>query len=268
MKNTKSTFNNFCNNCGKIGHLFNNCKNPITSIGIITFRDSSKGLEFLMIQRKDSFGFVEFIRGKYPLFNKEYIQTVIDEMTIEEKNRLLTMKFEDMWKLLWGDYSGIQYRGEENTSMEKFESLKKGIKMKDHEYNLESLLKDSTTNWTEPEWGFPKGRRNFQEKDIDCAIREYQEETGYSSNDFKLIENIIPYEEIFMGSNMKAYKHKYYIAYMNYNSIENKDYQKSEVKNMAWFNFDDCIKNIRPYNLEKLNILKRINNVLQEYRLY
>ena len=51
------------------------------------FRDSSKGLEYLMIQRNDSFGFVEFIRGKYPLHNEDYIQTLINEMTMEEKNK-------------------------------------------------------------------------------------------------------------------------------------------------------------------------------------
>ena len=29
---------NFCNNCGKHGHLFHQCKVPITSIGIIPIR--------------------------------------------------------------------------------------------------------------------------------------------------------------------------------------------------------------------------------------
>ena len=28
----------FCNNCGKLGHLFHNCRVPITSIGIIPLR--------------------------------------------------------------------------------------------------------------------------------------------------------------------------------------------------------------------------------------
>ena len=28
----------FCNNCGKLGHLFHQCKVPITSIGIIPIR--------------------------------------------------------------------------------------------------------------------------------------------------------------------------------------------------------------------------------------
>jgi hypothetical protein len=107
----KSTYNNFCNNCGKTGHLLVDCKNPITSIGVISFRYNTINncLEYLLIQRNDSFGFVEFIRGKYPLFNIQYIQTLINEMTFDEKNKLLNMNFEDMWKLLWGEYSSLQY---------------------------------------------------------------------------------------------------------------------------------------------------------------
>ena len=259
-KSLKIQYNTFCNNCGKIGHILNDCKNPITSIGIIAFRYNNSHshshshsyshscFEYLLIQRNDSFGFVEFIRGKYPLYNQQYLQTLINEMTTEEKNKLLTMKFEDMWKLLWGDFSNGQYRNEETISKEKFEYLKKGVKIKDVEYNIESLISSSTTKWIEPEWGFPKGRRNYQEKDIDCGIREFTEETGYSSNDFKLIENIIPYEEIFIGSNIKSYKHKYYLACMTNNTLDIQDYQKSEVKNIKWMSFDECLKYIRPYN--------------------
>ena len=37
--------NIFCNNCGKIGHLFHQCKIPITSIGVITFRIVNNSIE-------------------------------------------------------------------------------------------------------------------------------------------------------------------------------------------------------------------------------
>ena len=44
---------------------------------------------------------------------------------------------------------------------------------------------------SEKEWGFPKGRRNFQEKDIVCGIREFEEETGYNINDILDIKYIM-----------------------------------------------------------------------------
>ena len=68
---------NICNNCGKGGHAFHQCKNPITSMGIITFRQGEHGLEYLLICRKDSLGYVDFLRGRYELDNKEYINNII-----------------------------------------------------------------------------------------------------------------------------------------------------------------------------------------------
>ena len=91
--------------------------------------------------------------------------------------------------------------------------------------------------------------------------------TGYKRSSIKLIDNIIPYEEIFVGSNYKNYKHKYYIAYMP-EIDDTMKYQKSEISNMEWKTHSSCLESIREYNLEKLSILKNINNVLNLYRIY
>lgn len=258
---------NFCNNCGKHGHLFHQCKNPITSIGIIVFNNREE-LKYLMIRRKDSLGYVDFMRGKYPLFNKRYLLNIINEMTINEKNNLLTKDFDQLWKELWGDHIGIQYRSEEKISREKFNSLKAGIKLATSEYNLESLIDESEYNWNEPEWGFPKGRRNFQEKDLTCALREFEEETGCNKNSLNIIYNILPIEELFTGSNYKSYKHKYFIAYMNKEDNSLNNFQKSEVSKIEWKTYSDCIKEIRPYNLEKIDTLSRVNHILQSYEFF
>ena len=77
--------NNLCNNCGKHGHVFHHCKLPITSYGIILFRPSSSGLQFLMIRRKDSYGYIDFIRGKYTNQNVLQIRKMFDQMSIDEK---------------------------------------------------------------------------------------------------------------------------------------------------------------------------------------
>ena len=104
-------------------------------------------------------------------------------MTIQEKANLLTKEFDELWKNLWGDYFGVQYRSEEKNAKEKFYQIKEGVHLFDDTFfNLEKLIQQSTTNWTEPEWGFPKGRRNYQESDISCALREFSEETGIQKN--------------------------------------------------------------------------------------
>ena len=261
----------FCNNCGKQGHLYNQCKKPIISSGIIAFRNNSDrdGYEYLMICRKDSLGYIDFLRGKYPLYNKEYILTLINEMTVTEKENLLTCDFGKLWKNLWGDFVGLQYRGEERSAKDKFLQIIRGIKVCDTEgYNLESLVKESNTAWETPEWGFPKGRRNYQENDLTCGLREFEEETGYDRNSVSVIKNLVPFEETFVGSNLKSYKHVYFLGYMDDRTdIAKEMYQKSEVSEMNWFSMDQCISHIRDYNIEKIDMIKKINKLLEKYKL-
>ena len=257
----------FCNNCGKIGHSYNQCAKPITSLGIVVFNKLGEDcLKYLLICRKDSLGYVEFMRGKYPLYNYDYIQNIINEMTIQEKANLLTKDFNVLWKELWGDYYGVQYRTEEKNARDKFYQIKEGIHLfDDNFFNLEQLIQKSNTSWTEPEWGFPKGRRNYNENDLTSALREFGEETGIPKNRISVIKNLIPFEEIFTGSNFKSYKHKYFIAYSNYKDLNH--YQKSEVSKIKWMTLDEASKAIRPYNLERIDLLKDIDQVLHKYSL-
>ena len=109
-------------------------------------------------------------------------------------------------------------------------------------------MNECTTQWSETEWGFPKGRHNNQEKDLLCALREFEEETGISKNNILVIENLLPFEESFIGTNHKSYKHKYFLAYSNENNsdftLEN--FQKSEVSKLEWKTIDECLESIRP----------------------
>lgn len=264
--------NNICNNCGKQGHQFHQCKLPITSHGIVAFRSSDRGVEYLMIRRKDSFGYIDFIRGKYIPANLEHLDIMFNEMSIEERENILKHDFETLWKMMWGTClsHGNQFKGEELTSSKKFESLKNGLPIGPNGeiVSLATLVKNATTRWAETEWEFPKGRRNYQERDVDCALREFEEETGISKKNIKIVENVLPFEEMFLGSNHKSYKHRYFLGYVENMNEELYNYQKTEVSKMEWKTLEECLESIRPYNLEKKQLIININRVLQEYRLY
>ena len=261
--------NNICNNCGKQGHQFHQCKIPITSHGIILFRFTpEEGLQYLMIRRKNSFGYIDFIRGKYVHNNYEHLKVLFNEMSIEEKEQIKTQPFEVLWNNMWGTTMASQYKNEESSSSKKFECLKIGIETDEGLITIERLINESDTSWEETEWEFPKGRLNFMEKDLDCAIREFEEETGFPRNDINIIENIIPFEEIFIGSNHKSYKHRYFLAFTDKIKDNLNNYQKTEVSKLEWKTLENCLNSIRPYSLEKKNIIQNINKVLEEYRLY
>jgi 8-oxo-dGTP pyrophosphatase MutT (NUDIX family) len=306
--------------------MFHQCKSPITSYGVIAFRENpmqNNRREYLLIRRKDTLGFVDFMRGKYSIYNKEYILNMIKQMTNSEKTRLTNEPFSKMWNDLWGvrpasivkpqkptelrednpseiiglhlfaskeecidvkssseesssskmnlretspnQYSRDPYKIEEQNSRNKFETLKTGVYTKTDSYNLEELVRMTEQKWTEPEWGFPKGRRNYQEKDYDCAIREFCEETGYTIDALIPIKNIQPFEEIFTGSNYKSYKHKYYATYMKYDdTLSSRRFQVCEVSESEWMPFEECYSVIRPYNIEKKRLLIAVDEMLSD----
>jgi 8-oxo-dGTP pyrophosphatase MutT (NUDIX family) len=281
----------FCNNCGKYGHVFNQCKIPITSFGIILFRQNPEGIaEYLMIRRRDTLGYIDFLRGKYLVQNKYYIMNMMKQMTQQEKNNLRTRPFQELWTKVWGDDTDSKspliekeeapasekrlaclYRNEKINSKDKFETLRMGIYNGGRVFSLSTMLDEcDTPEWTEPEWGFPKGRRNYKEKDYDCALREFCEETGFDAGVLKNFQNIFPFEEIFLGSNYKSYKHKYYLTYIDYSDSLKQDidgFQKSEVSKMEWKTLDDCLASIRNYNLEKKRLLLNIDECLNKYKM-
>ena len=252
-----------CNNCGKFGHLFRHCKNPIVSFGCVLFRINNNVREYLMICRKDTLGYIDFIRGKYVLQDYEYITNMFKQMTNLEKKSIMENDFDTLWLNLWQNThtsSTSLYRSEEEISRSKFNKLKCD--------KMQTIIDNSNREdtWEIPEWGFPKGRRNYLEGEYECAVRETVEETGFVTDHMIRIKNILPFEEVFIGSNYKNYKHKYYLMYTEYDILTDMvHFDDSEVSKMEWKTYDDCINSIRHYNIEKCNMITRIDNTLQKY---
>jgi ADP-ribose pyrophosphatase YjhB (NUDIX family) len=207
------------------------------------------------------------MRGKYSIYNKEYVMNMLKQMTQDEKEVLRQNDFGAAWKRVWGgDSISNQYKSEETISKDKFQLLQNGVYHKGEFYSLSTMIDESNQydSWNEAEWGFPKGRRNYQEKDFECALREFTEETGYDYSKLKNIQNLLPFEEIFTGSNYKSYKHKYYLTFMDYTDslTNNKRFDPTEVSKMEWKTYDDCMNSIRGYNLEKKRLITNINQTL------
>jgi 8-oxo-dGTP pyrophosphatase MutT (NUDIX family) len=190
---------------------------------------------------------------------------------------LIALEFDDLWKRVWGEGS-VQYGNEEVVSREKFNQLCRGIETPANgKYDLKDLVALDKSAWTEPELGFPKGRRENNETDLSCGLREFFEETGYSGissgniagTNYSIIENVVPFEEIFIGSNYKSYKHKYFLMKMDYEYSQsthfNKEDPNCEISAIRWLSFLDCLNAIRNYNLEKRKILICVNTILMKY---
>jgi len=263
----------YCNNCGLKGHLYKECLNPVMSFGHIIFnKDNNK---ILMIQRKDSLCYIEFLRGKYDIYNIKYIQILIDKFSIKEKDYIKDYSFDNLWKKLWfiDDIDDIDqnYKNKNDyiKGKEKFNKLKNGFFYNKFKIfiNFDYFIHKSKTNYLDSEWEFPKGRRNKKESNVECAKREFNEETNYNKNDYQLIDNIIPFEEEYISENKIKYKHIYYIGFLiNKNKEVKIDFsnanQYKEVKDIKWLNKEESLDKIRNYHHTRRKIINQIYNFI------
>ncbi len=250
----------YCNNCGGKGHLFRTCKDPVLSCGILLVDSqsipvSASNINILMIRRKDSMSFAEFMRGKYDPTNEPYIGTLVKNMTLKEQALIATETFETLWRMLWGDdRSSPDFA----VSRERFYSL-----------DRVTLMRTNLSMYTEPEWGFPKGRRMRGESDLDCALREFHEETNISREAYSILNNI-RLEETFTGLNGIRYRHVYFVALLkNPNLVDLKQkmtpMQRREISGIAWKTFDEAQALVRPHHVERLAMLDELRTVLETF---
>ena len=264
-----------CSNCGKENHLQRECKEPLTSYGIICFnyflscskekKETDKEYDvnnnkIIMIRRKDTIGYMELLRGKYNINNDDYIIKLMNLMTKEEKCRLLKVfDFDKLRKILGMTKKNYIYKNEYETAKKKFNYLIS--QNKNNIYKLEYLINESTISWDENEWGLPKGRKHPKESNINCAVREFLEETGLQIEDISLLLNVKPFQEIYTSINNVKYKHIYYFAkFINSNTTlkynPNNKNQNKEISDINWFNLKESINILRPYYIEKKRIIE------------
>ena len=285
----------FCTNCGISGHVFRQCVEPVSSYGVLVFRWLSRkdkwtqqtefcqgnktptGIsnlvpQVLMIQRKDSLGFMDIMRGKYKLNEPEYISKQLRGMTPIERNRLLNDDFDEIWNDLWGgDYETSQrYAHNRHISKDKLIQLRTSVEdNKGNTFNLADLLRQEPALYDTPEWGFPKGRRDQYESDMKCAYRELGEETNIPEEDVWKVVNVAPFIEQFYGSNNIHYRHTYYIAQYVGNTMIHFDKDNNEmtkeIGNIAWKTLDEALILLRPENVEKRGILIQLANLLRNF---
>lgn len=263
-----------CINCGYTGHTSKNCNFPITSFGIILYRVNGNKLEFLMVQRKDTLCYTEFVRGKYDIKNISYIKKLFSHMTPKEKHNILENDFETVWKQLWVNNTN-NLKKEHNVSKLKFNKLKEGYNIKSQNVishvDMKHFAEDSS-HIEEQEWEFPKGRRKLNESDITCALREFEEETTLSRRNLIISDLNKQYEEIFIGKNKLRYRNVFYLATQprsvhstNAPLFDSSNYdQIKEIKDVQWMDYEQVVSKISK-QVEKLELFRRVHNQIKKH---
>ena len=205
----------FCCNCGKYGHKYSKCNDPITSLGIIAIKIDDDNIydkfnnffsddfnfnliksntinnnvllkinnyfdnfKFLMIRRRKTLGYIEYIRGRYDENDINTYTSLFEQMTPTEISDIKKLSFSVLWNELWQKNADNKfYKSEFDDAQIKHNKLKEIS-------NFNDFLDNIKIEYDIPEWGFPKGRRIYLEKNLNCACREFEEETGLSNNEY------------------------------------------------------------------------------------
>jgi ADP-ribose pyrophosphatase YjhB (NUDIX family) len=225
-----------------------------------------KNIDFCMIQRKYTVNYIQLIRGQYNELEIDDLRLLFSRLTKEELTRVRTVQFDELWQDLWEKKSSnTDFLSEYHISKEKFLFINNFLK---------NFINDIESLYEHPEWEFPKGRRNDNESDFDCAIREFEEETGINKNNIHILDKLNPIIEDITGSNNKKYKMTYFIGILINDDIEIKlddtnIFHKIEVSDIKFLSHNEAYKNIRDFHIEKINIINSlIDFILYNIRYY
>lgn len=207
------------------------------SYGILCIRYKIDHPEILMVKKRCTHSYCAFVHGNYINASDDAeLLELFNHMTIEEKRPILTFNYELMWYQIW-------------TSCEhkSFESRKKKFEdnFKDQD-RIKKLIESSESS--EKMWEIPKGHKaSNAEKGIDCAMREFKEETGIQKSQYNIIN--FPIFESHSYNNVR-YTQILYIAIISDPEILPKldlrsTIQLNEISDVGW---------------KPLNFIKKQNN--------
>ncbi|MDB4769448.1 NUDIX domain-containing protein [bacterium] len=248
-KNKK--FANSREKCGPHNSRSSNNFRPITSYGLILFTIVKNEPLFLLYQKRDNFEYMDLLRG---LWKFENLPSMFSMMSPDERYRIRNYVFSELWDDLWVSHDSKIYKEGYHKASKKFETLKP---------HISNFLKTTQIRTTSSPWGFPKGKKErCGEQDIECALREFTEETHIPI----LRTHIIcddPWSELFEGSNKRTYETHYYIA--KYDKPAKPSVKKlkgirkeaisDEVFQIKWLNYEDACNHLTP---KRKLILKRV----------
>lgn len=234
-----------------------------------------KGILYvLMVKKKYTYSFFEFVFCKYPRFDRYKLEKLFDGMTFQEKTDILEMDFDKLWckivlnipddpkslskKTKLKRTIGRQFINEfEIDSTSDIQALDLTPKEKEYQTyiakkqrfldliddggrRLKEIINHSKSS--DAIWEVPKGRPELNEKPLDVAIREFNEETAGTIENFRVLYDLPTIKINYVNADC-LYNNEYYIAIANddwipqfqYNCYEN----NREVEEIRFISVDE-----------------------------
>lgn len=234
---------------------------PITSYGLIVFHRNpeTNELKFLVYQRRDNYEYIEFLRGHF----KTHIEatSLLALMSQDERERILNHSFAELWRDLWINNTCRIFRDGYARAEQRFEEIKPF---------LEGMVHSTRALLPRNPFGFPKGKLNALEDHVECAKREFEEETRIPASTLRVLIEVPPLVESYTGSNGKLYSTYYYLAEATEMQVPElieapdccirKLMLSSEAQCVVWITLQEAPEYLNPRRTRMLYDVERILN--------
>jgi 8-oxo-dGTP pyrophosphatase MutT (NUDIX family) len=167
---------------------------------------------------------------------------LLNNTTNEEKTNIRSLNYKYLWQIVFG--------AEANINSPRYRDLEHQFRIRFNQEIIDRLL--INTSNVDMNWDIPRGRKKRGEKELDCAFREFYEETGIPPTDYtilspdffithKITTRTTTYVNIYYPAKMRnASKHldrtmKFYLP---------SDF--NEIQGVRWVNFNQIDSFINP----------------------
>lgn len=235
---------------------------PIASFGVILYSKNAKGeLVFLLYQRRDTYEYMEFMRGIWSEYN---LPKLFGNMTVSERERIRNYTFKELWDDLFVVKTYKIYTDGCEKAERKYNSVRSSIP---------TYLDRTFSNLQRTPWGFPKGKKNGHIEDsLACAKREFEEETKFSTEEITFYDDQVYYEE-YTGSNNRVYSSTYFVGscekpfvptYIPTCNHIRKTAISEEAEDLGWFTLEEARSMLDKAKIEMLeNIFEKVQDTTQ-----
>lgn len=196
----------------------------------------SKG-HVLLCKKRNSYEYNQIIYGH----NLDNIETKVKYLSPDEKHRLLTMDYRELWNDIWVvkdiRYTNMYFKCE-SMFQQILPELRKAIQNTVDEFDVKR------------QWGFPKGGKKDKETGRRAAIREFVEETGYSQKDIYVSNNthIVNYK----GTDNRNYRIILWDAIYKGTDTEDRMVESNEIQRTRWISVDHADDYLLPHLIQLL----------------
>lgn len=216
------------------------------SVGMILYSQTNNDIRYCLVKRR--YGY-----GMKIILNVSFVDaTCFTEISnIERKALLYVCSMKEHWEHIHSKLWRESMWNKDTSSQQYKNCLQKFV---DNRETIKTMIKETKSIFPNGIWGFPKGHPEYNETDIQCAVREVREETNITDISIQPIP--------ILTENYKGWNYKYFVGSVHKRNAKTITMDNPEISEVVWCSFQDAIALIPKDATDKQNLLKHTHKIV------